>query len=65
MSTKFFIVNNFVPVILFARRTQRDLSELCLRFSPPNQEKEATLFSQNMLFFPADGADKLSGNIGT
>ena len=44
MSTKFYIVNNIVPVFLFAYRTKLDLYALCLRFPPPNQEKDATLF---------------------
>jgi hypothetical protein len=51
VSTKFYVVNNIVPVILFACRTQLDLSELCLRFSPPNQEKDATLFLRTCCFF--------------
>jgi hypothetical protein len=51
VSTKFYIVNNIVPVILFACRTQRDLSELCLCFSPPNQEKDTTLFLRICCFF--------------
>jgi hypothetical protein len=65
VSTKFYKVNRILPVILFTYRTQLDLSALCLCFSPPNQEKNATLFLRTCCFYPADGTDKLSWNIGT
>jgi len=65
VSTKCYKVNSTLPVILFAYRTQLDLTALCLRFSPPNQEKDATLFLTTCCFYPADGMDNLSRNIGT